>query len=140
MLTFIINILTILVLLFALGYVCLKPLSWVVGKARKKTTNQKLVKFEKQMNKINKIVTRTLIRVWLALIVVSVLKVVPKLTKNIITKRLGDNVDIINGVHTAMQIVLVVVVLISVAGLIFLLRVKYLENKKAKNEDTSNNY
>ncbi|MFV0499638.1 MAG: hypothetical protein ACK5NF_06380 [Bacilli bacterium] len=140
MLTIIINILTILVLLFALGYVCLKPLSWIVGKLSKKTTNQKLVKFEKQINKINKIVTRTLIRVWLALIVVGILKVVPKLTKNIITKQLGDNVDIINGVHTVMQIVLVVVVGISIGGLIFLLTVKHNDNKKAKNEDTSNNY
>lgn len=142
MLTFIIDIITKIVLIFVVVYIWLKPLSWLVTKFSKKTTSQKVVKIEEQINKITKKVKTIVIKTWLVLIAMCILKAMPKIIKGIkkITKNLGDKMDIINGIHAVMQGVLILVILISVVSVIFLLKVKVQESKKAKSEDTSNNY
>lgn len=135
----IVNVLTVITIALAVMYAFLWIIRLVLNKISAKLKSSKTEVIERYLNKINKVVTKMVIGAWLVLIVMNVVDSLPEL-KQIIKIQLGDKMDIINVLHSVMQTVLLLIVIGCVIAVGVLLRLKYKEDKKVKDEDTSDMY
>lgn len=134
-----VNVFTIITITLAVIYVFLWIVKYVFCKISTKIKSSKLEVIEHYLNRTNKVVTKMVIGAWLILVIMNIVDSLPEL-KQIIKIQLGDKMDIINVLHSVMQTVLLLIVIGCVIAVGVLLRLKYKEDKKVKDEDTSDMY
>lgn len=133
-----VSLTTSITIIIALIYAILWMVKLITSKLAVKINNKKLIELDNNLMKLNQVVRKLVIVIWLILVIMKMIESLPEIVK-LIKLQLGEKMDLINALHSIMQVVLVLVVIVCLAGIGFLLKLKYNESK-AQDEDTSDMY